>query len=140
MVRISNVELVEALRENARTSFTELGRRFGVTETAIRKRVRKLEEEGVIKRYTVEIDPRKIGLSVNALLGVDTTPVSYISTIDRLKKRKEVMCLRTSSGDHMILIDCWFSDAGDLSRFVKFVESIDGVTKVCPAVITDKIK
>ncbi len=140
MVRITNLELVEALKENARASFTELARRFGVTETAVRKRVRKLEADGVIKKYTIEVDPMKIGLRMNALLGVDTTPESYLSVIERLKRKKEVMCLRTSSGDHMILIDCWFPGMPELSRFVKSVESMEGVTKVCPAVITDKIK
>ena len=68
MVRISDKDIVDALRENARASFTELGRRFGVTETAIRKRIRKLEIQGVIMKYTVEIEPRKMGLNVNEAL------------------------------------------------------------------------
>jgi Lrp/AsnC family transcriptional regulator for asnA, asnC and gidA len=140
MVRISNLDLIKALKENSRVPFTELARRFGVTETAIRKRIRRLEDEGVIRRYTIDVDPKKIGLDISALVGVDTEPQSYISTIDRLKKMDEVCCLRSSSGDHMILIDCMFRDSGELSEFVKRLEKMEGVTKVCPAVITDRIK
>ena len=140
MVRISNLELLKALKENARVPFVELAKRFGVSETAIRKKVRKLEKEGVIRRYTVDIDPRKIGFDINALIGVDTKPESYIEALDRLKKMKDVMCMCSSSGDHMILLECWFADSEELSKFVKKLRNVDGVTKICPAIKRESIK
>jgi len=140
MVRISNLDLIRALKENSRIPFVKLAKRLGVSETAIRKRVSKLEREGVIKKYTIEVDPRKIGFEINALIGVDTKPERYMAVLDKLKTMKEVMCLRSSSGDHMLMIDCWFENSGELSRFVKNLERVDGVVKICPAIITEKIK
>ena len=40
----------------------------------------------------------------------------------------------------MILLECWFKDSDELARFVKRLESIRGVTRVCPAIILEKLK
>ncbi len=85
MVRTSNFKLLQILRENARTPFVKIAELFGVSETAVRKRVKRLEEQGVIKKYTVEINPKKIGFEV-ALIGLDTKPEHYLATLERLKK------------------------------------------------------
>jgi len=140
MVRFSDFELIKLLMKNSRTPYVKLGELLGVSETAIRKRVRKLEEEGVIRRYTIEVDPKKLGFKVNALIGLDTVPERFIAVIEELKAMEEVLGLYSASGDHMILLECWFKDSDELTRFVKRLESIRGVTRVCPAIILEKLK
>ncbi len=140
MVRISNLMIIEALKKNARVSYVELARRFGVTETAVRKRIHKLEEEGVIRGYTIDVDPRKLGMEVTATIGIDTTPERYVHIIEELRKMEDVRAMRRSTGDHMIMIDVWFRSSGELTEFIKKIEKIQGVTKTCPAIITDCIK
>jgi Lrp/AsnC family transcriptional regulator for asnA, asnC and gidA len=140
MVRISNLELLLALKENSRTPYVELARRFGVSETAVRKRVRKLEEGGVIRKYTIEVDARKIGMEVDAVIGVDTRPENYTQAIEKLRKMREVRCMCSSSGDHMILCECLFRNNAELSGFVRKLEKVEGVTRVCPAIKGEHIK
>ena len=140
VVRISDLEIIRILRENARTPFVKIAEDLGVSETAIRKRVKKLEKEGIIKKYTIEVDLRKLGFEVHALIGIDTKPESFISVLEKLKEIEEVTSLYSSSGDHMILMECWFRNSGELANFVKFLESMEGVTRVCPAIILEKIK
>ena len=140
MVRISDLDIIEILKENSRTSFVKIAKTLGVTETAVRKRIKKLEESGTIKKYTLDVDPRKIGFEVDALIGIDTEPEYYLSTIEKLKKMDEIIRLCSSSGDHMILMECWFKDSDELMKFVKKIESMQGVTRTCPAIILEKIK
>lgn len=140
MVRISNLELINLLRENSRTSYVDLARHFRVSETAVRKRMKKLEDDGVIRKYTIEIEPKKLGMQVNAIIGVDTKPEKYMQTIESLRKMEDVMNLFSSSGDHMILAECWFKNSWQLGKFIKEVESMEGVTRTCPAIIVEKIK
>ena len=140
MVRISNLELIKLLRENSRITFVELAKRFNVSETAIRKRVKKLEELGIIRKYTVEVDPKKLGFKLNVLMGIDTRPEDYLQTLDKLKGMEKVISLYSSSGDHMILIECWFKNSEELMGFVKKLGKMSGITKVCPAIILEKIK
>ncbi|MCD6403186.1 MAG: Lrp/AsnC family transcriptional regulator [Candidatus Aenigmarchaeota archaeon] len=140
MVRISNLELIECLEKNARESFTNLAKKFGVSETAIRKRIRKLESLGVIKRYTVEVDAKKLGFEIDSLIGVDTTPEDYLNVIKRLKQMEEVKKLYSSTGDHMLLAECWFKNSEELATFVEKIKNIEGVTKVCPAIVLERLK
>ena len=50
MVRDSDFKILEMLRENSRTSFVQIGKEIGVSEAAIRKRVKKLQERGILRR------------------------------------------------------------------------------------------
>ena len=132
--------MLRILRENARTPYVKIARELGVTEAAVRKRVRRLEERGVIRKYTVEVDPRKVGFEVTALIGLDTSPERFMATLEQLQSMEEVLELYSASGDHMILVKAWFRNSRELAAFVRKLESIDGVTRVCPAIILERIK
>ncbi|MEM0240261.1 MAG: Lrp/AsnC family transcriptional regulator [Candidatus Nezhaarchaeales archaeon] len=140
MVRFSNLELLRILRENARTPFLRIAKQLGVTETAVRKRVRRLEEEGIIVRYTVEVDFKKLGYEVHAFIGIDTKPETLIDTIKSLKGLEEVVSLYSTSGDHMLIAECLFKSSSDLVKFIDKLNSMSGVTRVCPAIVVEKIK
>ncbi len=138
--KLSDFTLIKALMENARVPISELARRFGVSDTAIRKRLKKLERDGVIVRYTVEVDPKKLGFNVVAIIGIDTMPEDLLPTISKLKEMDEVIKLYTATGDHMILIECWLRDSKELERFLKKLENMKGVKYVRPAIILERIK
>lgn len=62
--------IVRALQENARLSYTELGRRVKLTPPAVAERVRRLEEAGVIAGYHADLDPVRVGLPLTAFIRV----------------------------------------------------------------------
>ena len=140
MVRISNSKLIKLLIENSRRSYTELARALGVTEAAVRKRIRKLEELGVIKRYTIEVDPRRLGYGITCFIGLDVSPEKYMRMIRGLRERSEVIRLYSTSGDHNILAECWLKDLEELSRFLGELEKAPGAIRVCPAIVLERIK
>jgi Lrp/AsnC family transcriptional regulator for asnA, asnC and gidA len=142
MIRISEKDrhIIERLRKNARTPFTKIAEELGVTEAAIRKRVRKLEEGGVIKGYVAEVDPKKMGYNVTVFLGFDVEPEHYTKVVEKVKAMPQVRRLYSTTGDHMFMAECWFKDRDELNVFVKFLEAIPGVTRVCPAIVVERIK
>jgi len=54
-------EIIEHLRENARTTFVNIGKALGVSDATVYNRVKRLMEIGVIKRFTIEVDETAIG-------------------------------------------------------------------------------
>jgi len=140
MVRISEIELIKLLMEDGREAYVKIAKHFGVSETAIRKRVRALIEKGVIKKFTIEVNPKKIGFEIQALIGIDTQPEHFISVLDELKSRNDVVHLYSASGDHMILIEMWFKNSEALSSFIQSMESREEITRVCPAIILEQLK
>ncbi len=139
MVRFSNFDLIRILMKNSRTPYTIIAKKFGVTETAIRKRIRKLEDNGIIVSYTIDVNTKKLGFSVG-LIGVDTKPEFYTNVIEELKSNPKIKKLYTSTGDHMLMFEFWFKNNKELRNFTKKIKNIQGVTKVCPAILLERIK
>ncbi|PCN51231.1 transcriptional regulator [Candidatus Geothermarchaeota archaeon ex4572_27] len=139
-VRDSDIKIVEILMRDARTPYTRIAEVLGVTEAAVRRRVRRLEEAGVIRRYTIDVDPKKIGYEVEAIIGLDVEPERIIDALDELKAMREVVRLYAASGDHVIIAECWLRTSDDLRAFVKRLESMKGVKRVCPAIVLERIK
>ena len=60
--------ILTELQENARITFTELGKRVGLTAPAAAERVRRLEESGVVAAFRAHLDPARIGYPITAFV------------------------------------------------------------------------
>ena len=139
MVRISNKILIEELMKNSRVPYTKLAEKFRVSEAAIRKRIRALIKRRIIIRFTVEVDYKTLGYTV-AWVGVDTSPEKYLHVIERLKEIDGIRSIFSSTGDHMIMLEAISKGQSELNVLIKRIESIEGVTRVCPAILVERIK
>jgi Lrp/AsnC family transcriptional regulator for asnA, asnC and gidA len=138
MVDEKDLIILEHLEENARISFVKLGRILGMSETAVRKRVKKLEDESVILGYKANVNYRKLGFSNKIIMGVDTVLEKYFKVMNVLREKKFVKKLSTSSGDHMIMFEVWVKDMIELNEILTDINSIEGVIKSCPAIILEE--
>ncbi|MCC5994393.1 MAG: Lrp/AsnC ligand binding domain-containing protein [Candidatus Aenigmarchaeota archaeon] len=139
MVRISDIDLIRELEKDCRKPFTEIAKKFKVSEAAIRKKVKKLLKLGII-RFSLDIDYKKLGYNYVAIIGIDVLPEHFVKIIEMLKEDKEVKELYTSTGDHMILAKVVFRTNEELNEFVKRLEKNKMITKVCPAIILERLK
>ena len=90
MAIVSDEEILLEIAQDSSRSFRELAKNLPISDTAIRKRVHKFLENGVIKRYTIEIDQRKLGYELTSFIGFDTEPDAYTSILDTIKDWNEV--------------------------------------------------
>jgi Lrp/AsnC family transcriptional regulator, leucine-responsive regulatory protein len=65
-----DLEIVSALREDARATYADVATRVGLSASSVHERVRKLEAAGVITAYRAVVDPEALGLYVTALIAV----------------------------------------------------------------------
>jgi Lrp/AsnC family transcriptional regulator, leucine-responsive regulatory protein len=65
-----DLEIVSALREDARATYADIASRVGLSASSVHERVRKLEAGGVITAYRAVVDPEALGLFVTALIAV----------------------------------------------------------------------
>jgi Lrp/AsnC family transcriptional regulator, leucine-responsive regulatory protein len=66
--------LLAALAEDARQPVSELAKRIGLSAPSTTDRIRRLEAQGVIAGFTVELDPRALGYSLQAIVRVKPLP------------------------------------------------------------------
>jgi len=141
MGRISNLNLVKELMKDGRKPYWKIAEKLDVTtESAVRKRVKKLVNDGTIRKFTIEVNPMKLGFQVQALIGIDVDGENYGSIVERLKDLDEILSLSISTGDHAIMMECWFKNSEELADFEKMLLRIDGITRICPTIINEKIK
>jgi DNA-binding Lrp family transcriptional regulator len=65
--------ILDALQNNGRLSNKELAARVHLSPSACWERVRRLHEEGVLKGYHAEVDPKALGIGLRAMIGVSLT-------------------------------------------------------------------
>ena len=136
-----DMKILDILMKDGRKPYTEIAKELGTSESSIRKRVRKMEDEGIIKGYKVEVEPSKIGYNVVALTGFDTNPEDFLTVANKLCEFDEVKKVWTSTGDHMIMTEIWARDGRELSEILfNKVGKIEGIKKVCPAIILEQLK
>jgi Lrp/AsnC family leucine-responsive transcriptional regulator len=99
-----NVRLLAELSQDPRASATELARRVGMSAPAVRERVARLEEAGVIRGYRLEIDPAAIGLPVAAWVRLRPGPGQLPKIAELAARTPEVSeCHRISGEDCFLL-------------------------------------
>ena len=141
MIDATDRGILDILVNNARTPFLEIAKELKVSESTIRKRVKNLENNGVIKKYSALIEPTKIGYGSVAIVGVDVKPEKFLSVAKKLTEFNNVKFVATSTGEHMIMTEIWMDKASELRDFIsKKIEKIDGITRTCPAIINEKLK
>ncbi|HID47217.1 MAG TPA: Lrp/AsnC family transcriptional regulator [Methanothermococcus okinawensis] len=136
-----DMKILEILRRDGRKSYTEIAKILDTSESSVRKRIKRMEEEGIIKGYRVEIDPPKIGYNVITFTGFDTNPEDFLSVAKKLCEFEEVKRVWTSTGDHMIMTEIWAKDGKELCEILfDKLGKIKGVRRICPTIILEQWK
>jgi Lrp/AsnC family leucine-responsive transcriptional regulator len=98
-----NWELLQALQEDARLSYSELGRRVGLSSPAVVERVRRMEEAGIITGYRAEVNLEKLGLPIIAFMRIVSPPGQCAQVSPAFNKFPEVLeCHRVTGSDDYI--------------------------------------
>lgn len=111
--RIDSV-LLAALQEEGRLRLEDLARRVELSPSSVHDRLRRLRRDGVIRRWTIEVAPEALGLTVLAFVGVRASrPCSeLVETLARVREIEEchsvagqlsfMLKLRASSTEHLL--------------------------------------
>ncbi len=132
--------IINMLKENSRIPYTDIARKLGISDVAVLKRIRKLEQLGIIKKYTIIVDPKKLGYNAVSITGIDSEPEHLFNVLEELKNKDYVNFLALTSGDHSIIAIIWARDSRELARIHDEISKIHGVKRVCPALILDILK
>ncbi|WP_440059458.1 Lrp/AsnC family transcriptional regulator [Thermogladius sp. 4427co] len=140
MIDDIDVRIINELVKNSRIPYSEIAKTVGLSDVAVLKRVKKLEQEGVIKKYTIIVDPLKLGYTKISLTGINVAPEKLFSVAEELKNKDYVKMLIVTSGDHDLIALIFAKSSEELLSIHSEISRIDGVLKVYPAIVTDILK
>ncbi len=97
-------KILGELQSNARLSLAELGRRIGLSPTATAERMKQMEEIGILRGYTVDIDREALGLEVMAFIRMSCGGQHYHRLLEYVGTLEEVReCHHLTGGDDFLL-------------------------------------
>ena len=134
-------EIILMLQEDGRRSFSDIAQAVGRTEVTIRRRVKRLRDEGYIKRFTVVLDPMKIGKNIRAIIRVKTA-MKYATVIsNRLRKLKEVHEAYFLDGACGLIMMITVNDLTELYQFLeKRLGTIEGIGDAETCIVLEEVK
>ena len=139
-----DLKILAALQDNARIANTELSELVGLSPAPCLRRVRVLEERGVIRRHVSLVDPGKVGLPVSVFVNVslERQVEEALKRFERaILTRPEVMeCyLMTGDADYLLRVVC--ADLGAYERFVlEHLAKAPGVSSIRSSFALKQVK
>ncbi|AFK21725.1 Lrp/AsnC family transcriptional regulator [Pyrococcus sp. ST04] len=119
--------IVRELKKNGRITLTELGKKVGLTASAIKNRIEKLEKLGVIKGYSAVVDPSFFGEFITAIIEVELVePDSQeLSKLLRpILRMESINDVYKKTGEFQLVIRGTFKDVDSLNGFLKDLRGI----------------
>jgi Lrp/AsnC family leucine-responsive transcriptional regulator len=117
-----DLAILKLLQENARTSLADIGASVGLSSTPCWNRIKRMESAGVIRRYTVDIDPAALGYMETVIVHVTLESHSEETLYEfgrALAEIPEVLEAFLVSGDYDYYIRIAVRDTRDYERLLR---------------------
>jgi len=126
MVKIdkSNRQIIDILRENAKCPAKEIAARTAMPITTVFNRIKKLEREGVIKRYSIVVDEKKLGKNIAAYVLLHYNIALWGESVTRESLKKQLLelpCIvevKYLLGQYDILLKVQVADIEELNDII----------------------
>jgi DNA-binding Lrp family transcriptional regulator len=132
--------IVACLVENGRATFAEIGAAVGLSAPAAKRRVDRLEAEGVIRGYTAVIDPAVTGATLEAFIELHcrgrTSPEAVRAIVT---PHPDVIQAYTVSGDGDALVHLRCAGVGELERTLEQIRADERVVRTSTVIVLSRL-
>ena len=119
--------IIKLLSENSRMTFKDLGKKLGVCDVTVKNRIERLLKEGVIKTFTLIVDPEKVGSKVAVIIDVNVEPHMMDEIVKKLKDVEEFYAINKTIGSHNLVISGIFKDHKHMSTTIDKYLNVPGI-------------
>ncbi len=131
-----DLQLVEALQRNARSTFAELGTVVGLKAPAVHERIKRLETRGFVRGYAAQVDNRRLGYELMAFVGVITAAEkAYDEFVDQFAALPEVLEMHSVAGDETFLLKVATRSTAHLDDFLSRIKRIPGIARTQTTIV-----
>lgn len=113
-----NWEILEVLQQNARLSFSDIGRKVGLSSPAVAERVKKMEDAGIIKGYKAQVAYHKTGHQLKAVITLRAFMGRLKPFLEKVREFKEVINCYRITGNENIIMEVVLYDQAHLEEFI----------------------
>jgi Lrp/AsnC family transcriptional regulator, leucine-responsive regulatory protein len=127
----TNLTLLRLLEKNPRAPISQLARRVGMSDPAVKERILRLEESGILAGYRLELNPRELGYQVTAFVRV--RPITgHLNKIAELAQTiPEITECHRVTGEDSFILKLFLKEISNLDRVLdKFLAHGQTITSI----------
>ena len=138
----TDLTILSLLQKDARMQNSTLAKELGMAPSAVLERVRKLEEKGIIRSYTTNINPVNLNLRLLAFIFIKTgNGPGNLEVGKHLQQLPEVLELHNIAGDDCYIIKVRATDPQALAQFMRSkLGSIAGIVSTKSTIVLETLK
>jgi len=122
-----DAKILKLLKVNSRIPAKRLSEEVDVSLPTIYSRMKNLEEEGIIKNFTIGINYAKLGKKICSLIGLNIPTAKVQGLIETLKERKEVYEIYITNGPSNLMLKVRVEDLDKLKGFIQEISSKEDI-------------
>lgn len=136
----TDVKILKVLVTDARLSSRQVAKQCGMSIGTVLSRVRKLQEEGIIKGYTALLDQERLGYELTVVTEITVSKGRLLEMENEIARIPNVCCVYDLTGLSDAAIIAKFKSREDLSKFTKKLLSLPYVERTNTHVVLTTIK
>ena len=116
-----NLELLHLLQKRPRAPISELARKIGMSNPAVKERVLRLEESGILAGYRLELNPKELGYNAMAFVRIRPLPGHLNKIAEVVQTIPQVTECHRITGEDCFIMKVYLKEISDLDRVLKTV-------------------
>lgn len=132
--------ILRELLSDSRRSIRRISRKIGIPSSTIYDRIKKLERNGIIRKYTVVLDEKKLGYTVKALILINVDGKKIREVEEEIASNPNVQVVLDITGEFDIAVIAVFRSIEELDRFVKSLLKIPAIRQTRTSIAFRTIK
>lgn len=133
-------KIIRELEKDARRSLRKLSRKLGISITTLSNRVSKLEKSGVIKGYSVLVDPENAGFDLTAIIEIVVSKGKLMEVERGIAKMRNVFAVYDITGLTDAIVLARFRKRSEMSRFIKSLLAMKYVERTNTHIVLNVVK
>lgn len=134
-----DARIIEKMMENSRITGQELANALGISAGTVHMRLKKLDKLGIFTRFQAHPDPRKIGLKVRALIGIQLQASGGADIAEKLKSYIQITRAYQVGAPYNLIVEVYTRSVEELRDLVKQLSELPGVFRVETLPILDTL-
>ncbi len=135
-----DVEILKALQKDPRSSYRDIARKIGIAVGTVHARIQKLEDQKIIRGFSVDLDYSKLGYALTAVILMRVKGKHLRDVEAKLSHINNVCVVYDVTGDFDVAVIAKFLSSSAMDQFIKEVLSMDYVERTATSIVLNNLK
>lgn len=137
MIDETDRKILSLLKTDSRMQYAQIGKKVNLSAPAVHARVKKMEKDGVIRGYSVEISPQALGVSLCAFIRIAKSRGNSMETAKHLIKIPQIEECHSVAGEDCVMAKARVQSPLELSKLIDQVRSLEGIDRTLTVVVLE---